>query len=284
MNKENINLNDYKNIYTNIPYDVTSKAQKLDLYLPDNGNGPFPLIIYIHGGAFMKGDKQDHQVRPYLSALKEGFAIASINYRLSKEAIFPANILDARKAVRFLRKNAINFHLDSNKFVVAGGSAGGNMIEMLCTAENAKLFTQQENDTTSCAVQCGISWFGPTDFLQIDEAITQNNVGTADHNHKDSPESLYMGGQITKLDDVYVQSANPITYIHQDMPPMLLQHGNLDRIVPYQQSELFYEKAKSISKQPIEFDILEGADHGDPKFSTKENMERVMNFIKDNIY
>lgn len=283
MKKENINLHDYVNVIADIAYGTISDAQKLDLYLPENKDGPFPLIFHVHGGAFIKGDKRDHQVRPYLSALNDGYAVASINYRLSKEAIFPANILDMRSAVRFLRKNANKYHLNPNKFIAVGGSAGGNMIEMLCTAENANIFTSQENDLTSCSVQCGVSWFGPTDFLQMDSAVIENKVGNPDHNQSDSFESLYLGGQITALDYHYVQSANPMTYIHKDMPPMLLQHGNKDRFVPHQQSILFYEKAKDISTHSLVLDILENADHGDIQFSSEENMKRVMNFIRNSI-
>lgn len=282
-NKENIDITQY-HVQCDIAYDTQSPAQTLDLYYPDAQSDVYPLIFHVHGGAFYKGDKQDHQLRPYLTFLQEGFAVASINYRLSKEACFPAAVLDARKALRFLRTNAAQFHMDANHIAAVGGSAGGNIIEMLCCAQHAPYFLALEDKSDmSCGVQCGVAWFAPTDFLQMDDAIRTNGIGTPNHNEKDSPESMYLGKQITHMKEEDVQRANPITYLHKDIPWMLLQHGRCDRTVPWQQSQLFYEKAKTLSVTTCEFQILEDADHADERFETKENMEKVIAFIKTHI-
>ncbi|OGN98438.1 MAG: hypothetical protein A2Z71_04315 [Chloroflexi bacterium RBG_13_50_21] len=121
--------------------------------------------------------------------------------------------------------------------------------------------------------------FGPTDFLKMDEQLAESSLGPCDHNDVDSPESRYMGAKITEIPSK-VQLANPMTYIHKDMPPILIQHGRKDHLVPVQQSIIFVEKLKKyVSPDRFEFDILENADHGDPIFETQENMLRVFSFL-----
>ena len=122
-----------ENKYLDVRYADASDEQKLDLYLPENSNGPFPLIIHIHGGAFKMCDKRDIQVMPWLGALELGYAVASINYRLSWEAIFPAAVYDCKAAIRYLRANCEKYNIMKNKIAVVGGSAGGESIRDDCS-------------------------------------------------------------------------------------------------------------------------------------------------------
>ena len=108
-----------------LPYANLSAAQKVDIYWPAEGNGPFPVILVIHGGAFMGGDKRDIQLTPMLEGLKRGYAVVSMNYRMSGEAIFPALVQDVRAAIRWVRANAEKFLLDPERIAAWGGSAGG---------------------------------------------------------------------------------------------------------------------------------------------------------------
>lgn len=117
--------------YLDIPYAGQSPNQRLDIYLPQEGEGPFPLLIHVHGGGFAFGDKRDDHMNAYLKALGWGWAAASVEYRLSGEAPFPAAVLDCRSAVRYLRENAAEYHLDPSRFAAIGGSAGGNLAAML---------------------------------------------------------------------------------------------------------------------------------------------------------
>jgi acetyl esterase/lipase len=272
-----------KRKYLDVPYAAVSEAQKLDLYLPENGDGPFPVIVFIHGGAFMMCDKADNQVRPFLQGLSLGYAVASVNYRLSGEALFPAGIGDVKTAIRFLRAHAEKYHLDCDHFIAAGGSSGGNYTCMICaTGQHRELEDlSQGNAEYSSAVQAGVAWFPPTDFTKMDEQLIANGLGEfADHNFADSPESRYLGGQITKLPAEKVQAANPMTYVHPAMPPMYLQHGRKDHLVPWQQSALLAEKIRQAAGQDkVRHEILEQADHGDPLFETEENMKKVFDFI-----
>ncbi|MDR2476417.1 MAG: alpha/beta hydrolase [Treponema sp.] len=268
--------------YLDVSYSRTSEAQKLDLYLPEGGAGPFPLIAFIHGGAFASCDKADCQVQPFLEGVKRGYAVASLDYRLSGEAVFPAGIHDVRAALRFLRANAAAYHIDPDHVFATGDSSGGNYTAMVCVLTGRRELDDPAlgNVGFSSDVQAGVAWFPPTAFLLMDSQLHENGLGPEDHNAADSPESRYLGGQITKLDPGYVEQANPMTYVHQGMPPMLIQHGRRDHLVPWQQSKIFVEKIRSVcGADRVEFDILETADHADKQFESPENMEKVFAFL-----
>jgi dipeptidyl aminopeptidase/acylaminoacyl peptidase len=128
-------------------------------------------------------------------------------------------------------------------------------------------------------VQVVVDWFGPTDFLRMDEQLASSGLGPADHGRADSPESRYLGAPIAAVPDL-VRQANPITYVHDAMPPILIQHGAKDPLVPVQQSVLLAEAIRtSVGRERFELDILEGAVHGDPLFGTDRNMDRVFGFL-----
>ena len=153
--------------YPDLVYATVSPAEKLDLYIPTTGNGPFPVVVMVHGGGFMMGDKADGAgLAGVDQLLAAGYAVASINYRLSGEAKYPAQINDAKAAVRFLRANAAKYNLNPDKFGAWGASAGGNLVSLLGTTcgvtelEGADLGNA---DQSSC-VQAVVDWFGPIDF------------------------------------------------------------------------------------------------------------------------
>jgi len=270
-----------KRKWLDLPYADLSPAQKLDIYLPESGDGPFPVILHIHGGGFEIGDKRDVYIMAYLKALGRGYAVVSVNYRLSGEAIFPAGLQDIKASIRWLRANAGVYHLDGDRIAACGGSAGGNFAAMVCLTASVTEFDDPRlgNMQYPCHVQAAVDMFGPIDFLKMDDQLNENGFGPGDHSQAYSPESKYVGA---KLSDVPLKVAltNPMTYIHEHMPPLLIQHGRLDTMVPVQQSMMFVEKLKKyVSPDRYEFDILEGAGHSDPLFETNENMERVFSFL-----
>jgi acetyl esterase/lipase len=267
--------------WLDLAYADRSPAQKLDLYLPDEGDGPFPVILHLHGGAFAIGDKRDIHVLAYLKGLDRGYAVASINYRLSGEAIFPAGLQDIKAAIRWLRANAGRFHLDPNRFAACGGSAGGNYAAMVALTAKVPAFDDPSlgNPEFPCHVQAAVDWFGPTDFLAMDEQLAESGLGPGDHSEAHSPESRYLGAKITEVHD-RVRQANPMTYIHKEMPPILIQHGRQDHLVPFQQSVILAEAIRRlVGPERVEFEILENADHGDPLFETDENINRMLAFL-----
>ena len=235
------------------------ERQKLDLYIPDEGEN-LPLIIWIHGGAWLGGDKERYGPMEYL---KSGYAGASLNYRLSQHAIFPAQIEDVKAAVRWIRANAETYRIDPNRFAAWGSSAGGHLVAMLGTTGDVMEFEVGENLEVSSRVQAVVDYFGPTDFLQMDSHRLPDGLV---HDAPDSPESKLVGGPIQEHKD-RVARANPITYVSKDDSPFLIIHGDMDSLVPYHQSVLLNDALKEAGV-PVTFYKVEGGGHGwfrDPK-------------------
>jgi acetyl esterase/lipase len=269
--------------FIDLQYAPLSAAQRLDLYLPDEG-GPFPLILSIHGGAFMGCDKGDVQVTPMLEGLKRGYAVAAVNYRLSGEAKFPALIQDLKAAIRWLRGHSAEYGLDGRWIAAWGGSAGGWQATMagvsggISELEDLGLGYASER----CDVQAVVAWFGPTDFLKMDEQLSQSGLLPPPglrHNEPHSPESLLLGKPIAEAPDL-VRRANPESYVRSGLPPFLLQHGTQDAIVPVQQSVNLAAKLKGVlGEDMVTLELLEGAGHADPAFETPQNVSRVLDFL-----
>ncbi len=238
--------------------------QKLDLYLPSptgqaapNGQakaGKLPLIVWIHGGGWQQGSKDGS---PALRFLNEGYAVASVNYRLSQHAIFPAQIEDCKAAIRWLRAQAAKYNLDPNRFGVWGSSAGGHLVALLGTTGDVKEFERGENLQFSSRVQAVCDFFGPTDFLQMDAHRLPDGMI---HNETRSPEALLIGGPIQENKEKTAR-ANPISYVTPDDPPFLIVHGDADPAVPHHQSQLL-DAALRRAGVPVTFYTVKGGKHG----------------------
>jgi acetyl esterase/lipase len=245
------------------------ERNKLDLYLPEKaarrglfGRKRLPLIIWVHGGAWLGGDKRGC---PAVRFVRDGYAVASINYRLSQHAIFPAQIKDCKAAVRFLRANADKYGLDEKRFGAWGASAGGHLVALLGTTGDVNEFDKGENLKFSSRVQAVCDYFGPTDFLRIADFPSSMN-----HTAVDSPESKLIGGAILENKEACRQ-ANPITYVTKDDPPFLLVHGDTDPLVPHNQSELLYEALQKAGVEAKLY-IVKGGGHGGFKDPAIEKM------------
>lgn len=265
-------------------YAALSPAQKLDIYWPEEGDGPFPVIVSIHGGAFMGGDKRDVQITSMLKALKRGYCVVGVNYRMSGEAKFPALVHDIKAAIRWIRANAELYLFNPNKIATWGGSAGG--YQSLMAGVSAGIHELDDlhlgNADQPSHVQAVVDWFGPTDFLKMDGQLAESGMEPPEefsHNGSNSPESLLLGRKITEIPDV-VRSANPETYIHPKVPQFFIQHGTKDNIVPHQQSMNFTTKVREIcGNERVTLELLEGAGHGDPMFDTAKNVKKVLDFL-----
>jgi len=280
------NTDNIKRKWLDVAYATKSQAQKLDIYIPDEGEGPFPVILSIHGGAFKSGDKGDGQVIPMLEGIKRGYAVVSINYRLSGEAIFPAQIYDVKAAVRWIRANAKQFKLNPEKIAAWGGSAGGHLASMVGTSGNVKELEDlsQGNPNQSSRVQAVVDWFGPTDFLKMDAQLKESKVSNPQiHSIPDSPESELIGKNLVDAPEL-VKAANPETYITKDDPPFFIQHGLIDHLVPYQQSVNLANKLEQvIGKEKVIIELLPGTDHGGPNYETEQNINKVFAFLNKTI-
>lgn len=268
--------------WLNIAYASVSQSQMLDIYLPENGDGPFPVILSIHGGAFKAGDKGDRQLKPMLEGLNHGYAVVSVNYRLSPEAKFPAQIFDVKAAVRWIRANANQYKLDPDKIAAWGGSAGGHLSALLGTSGDVSALEDLGlgNSKQSSRVQLVVDWFGPTDFLKMDEQLLESKVKNPQiHAVSDSPESELIGKNLEDAPEL-VKAANPETYITRDDPPFFIQHGLTDQLVPYQQSVNLAEKLQNeLGKEKVLLKLFPETGHGGPAFFTEANLRDIFSFL-----
>jgi acetyl esterase/lipase len=258
-----------------------SAFQKLDIYLPEGGSKPYPVIVAIHGGAWMMCDKNDLQVLPMLEGLKRGYAVVAVNYRLSQEALFPAQIQDVKAALRWVRANAAEYGFDVDRIAAWGGSAGGHLASLVgLTAGVAALEDGRlGNPAYRSDVAAVVAWYAPTDFLKMDAYLAESGLGPRDHGKPDSPESRLLGATIADIPD-RVRFANPETYVHAGAPPFFLQHGTTDSTVPMQHSVSLAEKLKKANgTDKVFLEILDGAEHADCAFETKANVAKVLDFL-----
>jgi acetyl esterase/lipase len=268
--------------HATLAYGPDSPNQVLDLYAPD-APGPWPLVLAIHGGAFMHGDRRRELA--HLPALRAaGYAVAAVEYRFSGEALFPAAVKDVKQATAYLRAHAAELNLDPSFFAAWGRSAGGHLSAMLgVTSGQATEFDPPgESDAAGfhdtrgdSSVQAVIDWYGPSDFLQMDaQFIAGPPTGDAppvqNHDEPNSPESRWIGGPIQELPAVAAR-ANPISYVAGAagaLPPFFLAAGTSDHLVPHQQT-LILADALRAHGTPVELHILADARHADQRFESE---------------
>jgi acetyl esterase/lipase len=280
---EAIDASSIENKHLDVEYAGPWSAQKLDIYLPNEGEGPFPVIVAIHGGGFMRGDKTGPDIAPMLEGVNRGYAVVSVNYRLSGEAIFPAAISDVKAAIRYVKANAEEYNLDPEKVAAWGGSAGGNLAALAGTSGDVDSLNGRhtENLEYSSEVQAVVDWYGQIDFLKLDEQFAESGITPkmGERNRDESPESKYIGDNITENPEK-VEKANPTTYITENDPAFFIQHGMADPNVPTQQSIDFAEKLTAVlGEDKVELTLLEDAVHGGEPFNSEENLEEVFGFL-----
>ncbi|TWT61392.1 Carboxylesterase NlhH [Rubinisphaera italica] len=247
------------------------ERHKLDLFLPKEESEPLPLIIWIHGGAWQNGSKEG--CPPLRKGYTDhGYAVASINYRLSGHATFPAQIEDCKAAIRWLRGHAQEYNLDPDRFGVWGSSAGGHLVALVGTSGGVTEYDVGDYMEQSSSVQAVCDFYGPTDLI----AFVQT-PGYTNHSNIHSPESKLIGGLVLENEEQATR-ANPIEYVSEDDPPFLIVHGDKDPVVPINQSELLFKAMKS-QKLSVHFHTIHGAGHGRPGFDAPELNEMVLKFF-----
>jgi acetyl esterase/lipase len=245
------------------------QRQKLDLYVPAKPAGP--LLVWIHGGGWRGGDKNNP---PGLAALEKGVTIASINYRLSQHALFPAQIEDCKAAVRWLRAHAADYGYDGKKVAVWGASAGGHLAALLAVTGQVKDFDVGANLDQSSAVQSCINWFGPADFEAYDPKLPTEMV---QRENKTSVLALLFGGPISEKLEL-ARRASPVTWVTKDAAPMLIMQGTKDPLVPLDQSQRLADRLKAAGAD-VTLDVIEGAGHGGPQFTAPEKVKLMADFL-----
>lgn len=253
------------------------KRLYLDLRIPD-GAGPFPVILFLHSGAWITGDRTGG---PAIRQASRGYAVASIDYRLAPTYTWPAQIEDCKAAVRWLRANAARFHLDPERIGVFGTSAGGHLASMLGTTSGRPEFEglYLGNPQFSSKVKVVVDMYGPTDLSKLDE---QKLPGTPlDGNASFMPPSLLLGCSIQSCLDK-AATANPINYVTSDDPPFLILQGMLDVLCPWQQSQMLYDALRK-KNVPVEYHLLPTAQHADKQFDEQKWQQTISDFLDKNL-
>jgi len=247
-------------VMQDISYAGTDNArQTLDLALPikRTSDKPLPVIAFIHGGGWRGGNK-DGGLNRIGGFLKSGnYAGVSIGYRLSNEAKWPAQIHDCKAAIRWVKANAVKHGLDGRKIAVHGTSAGGHLVAMLGTSAGVKAMDGSIGAYTSQStkVACVVDYFGPTNFLRMNDFESR-----IDHDAKDSPEGLLIGGPVQD-NKKKTLTADPISYVSKEDSPFLIMHGTKDMAVPYNQSVILHSALKKIGV-PSALLTVTGGGHG----------------------
>jgi acetyl esterase/lipase len=241
------------------------EAQALDIYYPASpAEKPLPLLVWIHGGGWQGGSKT--QV-PYLNQLTRGYVVASIEYRFSQKAKFPAQIQDCQAAIRWLRANAAKYSIDPQRIGVGGGSAGGHLAALVGTSGGKKAFPMiGGNEEQSDRVQAVCDIFGPANFWTVvKQAEEDKNVKNIFKWNQGDPYSNLIGAKLGE-DKEKCEAVSPVHYVSGDNPPFLILHGDHDALVPFAQS---VELAEGLASAGVEVTLqrLPGAGHGGPAFA-----------------
>ncbi|MGI6434624.1 MAG: alpha/beta fold hydrolase [Syntrophomonadaceae bacterium] len=270
-----------QNTFLDIPYGNLSAAQTVDIYLPDDAARPFPVIVSIHGGGWCAGDKMGPDLETAKAGLQRGYAVVSVNYRLSEEAIAPAQIHDIKAAIRFIRANADDYHLDPNRIAVWGSSAGGALAALAGTSAGVEELQDLSigNPTVSDRVQAVVDWCGPVNLATMDAQFKASGIKGELMDRPDSYGSTYVGKRISLVPD-RVQMVNAENYITPDDPPFYLQHGTADTLVPYQQSPEFAARlATVLGKDKVHLVTMPGKGHDGQGFNNPESVNNVLDFL-----
>ena len=234
----------------------------------------WPLIVYVQGSSWHK--QKLFQSLPTLARMCErGYAIAIVEHRESELAPFPAQVIDVKTAIRFLRLNGRNYHIDTDKIALWGDSSGAHSALIAGITGDTK-YLPEEYPEVSTEVDCIVDWFGPTDLM----AAVQHSA-VIDHDSSTSPAGILIGGKSLHDHPEDVYPTNPVVHLQPDRetPPILIMHGGRDPLVPFNQSCILYEALKQMDKE-VEFVKLKNAGHGWGGFMSETALNIVENFIK----
>jgi acetyl esterase/lipase len=242
-------------------------VQTLDLYFPF-GKGPFPLVFWIHGGGWHSGGKLESGMQLALKFVPKGFALASVNYRLSGDAAFPAQIEDCNAALAFLRKHAHTYRIDSQRIGVFGHSAGAHLAALMACTGNGKRFATDLE--TSLRVQAAVVWAVPAD---LDRERGKWPMTSMMFNAEDAP--LWRLFPSKRYDGEFARMASPASYVHADIPPIAMVHGQKDELVPLAQALAF---AASLKKAGVHLQLRVDPERGHDVMNDQSIREAVIFF------
>jgi len=270
-----------------VPYAATRgiRPLELDLVLPPEGDGPVPVVVFLHGGGWQVGSRHSAgpayrgaRPTPFERIAQAGIAVASVDYRLSGEAVWPAQLHDAKAAVRWLRARAGDIGIDPDRIAAWGESAGGHLAELLgLTIEDAELEGDVGITGPSSAVSAVAAWYAPSDV-----AAVATDVG-ADPTDPDTREARLLGAPAPSVPELAAQ-ASPISRVSPGAPPFLLLHGEADQFIPAVQSVRLHTALVEAGAR-AELYLYEDADHmwvGSPE-AAAEALTRTVAFLREQL-
>jgi acetyl esterase/lipase len=252
---------------------VDGKSLGLDLYLPANVRSP-GLVVWVHGGAWRSGTKAN----PPMAFVENGFALASLDFRQSAEARFPANVHDIKAGIRFLRANAREYGYRTDRIAIAGSSSGGHLAVLVGVTNGNKelegtVGTALKESSDVAAI---IDYYGASNLMTILAQSTPHGL-----NVRQPALDLLLGAQPDNA-KALAQLASPVTHVDRSDPPLLIFHGDQDPQMPINQSHELqgvYEKAGL----NVYFDVVHGAAHGGDQFFSPERVARAVAFLRRTI-
>jgi acetyl esterase/lipase len=253
--------------YVNLDYAGKGEGrQMLDLYVPTGAKGPTPVIVWFHGGGWQAGDKGGPMDEARYTA--EGYAVASVNYRYSQQAVYPAQIEDCKAAIRFLRGNAKKYNLDGGHIGAWGASAGGHLVALLAVTGNVKQLEGKVGShlDQSSRLQAVVDLCGPTDLLLPNQPGVLVGVFTG-----------LVGGPVEK-NQALAKKASPVTFVSKDASPILIAHGMVDDTVPIKHAEEFYGLLKKAGADAT-YMPLKDTGHGGGGFDSPESRKAFNDFF-----
>jgi acetyl esterase/lipase len=252
-------------------------AQRLDLYLSgQEDERPLPVLVWIHGGGWAAGSKADC---PAVYMVPRRYVVASVEYRFSQKAVFPAQIQDCQAAIRWIRANSKKYNIDPDHIGVWGASAGGHLVALLGTAGGKNAFPKiGGNDEQSDRVQAVCDWFGPADFNTVmSQAAADKTKNIFKFNTPGDPYSNLIGAKLGE-DQEKCQAVSPVHYVSKDNPPFLIMHGTTDALVPFAQSVELADALKN-AKVDVILQPFPGSGHGGPAFGLPAVHDLITRFM-----
>ena len=259
-------------LHGNVRYNNdTLQKHLLDIYLPANAKGKLPLVILIHGGGWLSNDKyadMGYMKKTVAEIISSGFALASIDYRFSTQAVFPAQMKDCNRAISFLYDNADKYGFDKNRFAVMGFSAGGHLASMVGLSKNNNIeMFFMPSTSKSFYFKAVVDFYGPSELQLFPRS-----------NDDKSPEAILIGAAPLNRPDL-AKAASPVTYVDKNDPPFLIIHGEKDELVSPNQSRLL-SAWLSVEGVQNELIIVKDAPHFGEMFDTEEVRNKVINFLR----
>lgn len=249
---------------------VNGHDLKLDLYRP--AGEKHALIVWVHGGAWRSGSKKD---MPLGGLLQAGYSVASVDYRLSTQAPFPAQVHDLKAAIRFLRARQSDYGYDANRIIIAGASAGAHLAALVGVSNGNPELEGQVGDykDTSSDIQAIVSFFGMSNLTTILSQSTPHGL-----NVRVPALQLLLEGQPADKPDL-ARLASPVYHVDERDPPLLLIHGDQDPQAPINQSHELQGRYEAVGR-PCQFHVIHGGKHGGPEFFDAQRLELVKAFLR----